>query len=1039
LEFESSQNDLHHRNCMKSLILCIAFLSLFSRPSLAEPAPPSRQGIDHPFFPFCIDWSDSKKRTFAQQAQMLKVLGYDGVGHIWLDNVAERLKTLDEAGLKLFQITMTVDITPGKPAYDARFTNVLSLVNGRHVQFCLLINGAKPSDASADARGVEVLREMSELARDSGSQLLLYPHVGCWVERIQDSVRVANEVDRPNVGAMFNLCHWLRVDKSRDYKPLLQAALPRLWAVSINGADVSDDQPGWNRYIQPLDAGSFDMCAFLKVLGELGYRGPVGLQCFGIGGDAREHLARSMAAWQKLKPCLEDAPSNAPVTINASADWIPLKPELEIQPGSALDFSGLRTTDEPAGKHGRVIAGPDAQFAFADSPKQPRRFYGVNFCFSSLYLSHDESDRLADRLARLGYNALRIHHYERELTRDEPKSTVLNPDTLDQLDYFVAALIRRGIYLTTDLFVSRGIRYRDIGLARDGEIPMDTYKILVPVHEGAFENWKQFARAFLGHTNPYTHRRYADEPALAWIALINEGNFGNFFKDLKTFPEWKEAWNHWLARRYPSRERLASAWGIELKDKEDPAANNVELPDIIYGKGLRVRDCVAFLGDTDREMVGRMKTLLRNELGCHALVSNSSSWTRFTTDQRSRETYDYVDDHFYVDHPKFLESPWRLPSRCPNTSPIAEGAPGGCGLSFTRLFDKPFTVTEFNYAGPGRFRGVGGILTGALGALQGWGGIWRFDYSGSRDSLLNPAPMGYFDLACDPLSQAGDRASLCLFLRGDLQTAPHSVALTMTEADLAHPAARIPTLAPNWNWLAWVTRVGTEVLPSPRKSILCTAIVPLAWETPASAYDPKKVVQLAAYAVSNDQLIGALRDKHWLGPDAGLDPAQKFFRSETGEITIDGPRGCLILDTPRTAGGYAPAGQSLTTGKGGVEITVEGSDATVWVSALDSKPIRQSHHLLVTHLTDLQNSGIRYGESARQTLLAWGHLPYLVHAGQAEITIEHPSSGRVWALSPGGRRMAEIPCRTDAQGLRFTADVAGAPDEGARMLYEVAF
>jgi hypothetical protein len=42
-------------------------------------------------------------------------------------------------------------------------------------------------------------------------------------------------------------------------------------------------------------------------------------------------------------------------------------------------------------------------------------------------------------------------------------------------------------------------------------------------------------------------------------------------------------------------------------------------------------------------------------------------------------------------------------------------------------------------------------------------------------------------------------------------------------------------------------------------------------------------------------------------------------------------------------------------------------------------------------------------------------------------------------LSPGGRRMAEIPCRTDAQGLRFTADVAGAPDEGARMLYEVAF
>ena len=32
----------------------------------------------------------------------------------------------------------------------------------------------------------------------------------------------------------------------------------------------------------------------------MGYKGPIGLQCFGIGGDAREHLARSMTAWRKL-------------------------------------------------------------------------------------------------------------------------------------------------------------------------------------------------------------------------------------------------------------------------------------------------------------------------------------------------------------------------------------------------------------------------------------------------------------------------------------------------------------------------------------------------------------------------------------------------------------------------------------------------------------------------------------------------------------------------------------------------------------------
>jgi sugar phosphate isomerase/epimerase len=251
------------------------------------------------FFPFCIDWHDTKKRSFEEQAQMLKELGYPGVGHIWLDKVAERLKTLDDDGLKLFQITMVVEVGTNKPAYDPRFKEVLALVKGRQVQFDLLVNGMKPSDPSVDPHAVAILREMSDLARDSGAQLLLYPHQGSWVERIEDSIRVADKVDRPNVGVMFNLCHWLRVDQQRDYKPLLKKAMPRLWAVSINGADEFDDKPGWNRYIQPLDKGNFDVAAFLQTLRELGYNGPIGLQCYGIGGDTREHLARSMATWRQ--------------------------------------------------------------------------------------------------------------------------------------------------------------------------------------------------------------------------------------------------------------------------------------------------------------------------------------------------------------------------------------------------------------------------------------------------------------------------------------------------------------------------------------------------------------------------------------------------------------------------------------------------------------------------------------------------------------------------------------------------------------------
>ena len=95
--------------------------------------------------------------------------------------------------------------------------------------------------------------------------------------------------------------HWLRVEKNRDPAPLLRKALTRLWAVSINGADAFDPKPGWSRYIQPLDKGDFDLTGFLRTLRDIGYRGPIGLQCYGIGGDVREHLTRSLARWRELE------------------------------------------------------------------------------------------------------------------------------------------------------------------------------------------------------------------------------------------------------------------------------------------------------------------------------------------------------------------------------------------------------------------------------------------------------------------------------------------------------------------------------------------------------------------------------------------------------------------------------------------------------------------------------------------------------------------------------------------------------------------
>lgn len=731
-----------------------------------------------------------------------------------------------------------------------------------------------------------------------------------------------------------------------------------------------------------------------------------------------------------------------PVRIVAGKDWIPLPLELDILPGSALDFSALGLQDAPAGKHGWVKAKADGTFFFEREPNKPARFYGVNFCFSAHYITHDQSDRLSERLARLGYNAVRLHHYEGELTEPGPDRTRLNAQKLDQLDYLVAACIRRGIYLTTDLFVSRPVDVTQFLPDREStrRDAMNCFKVLAALNPAAYENWKTFVRNLLGHVNPYTKRAWKDEPGLAWLALINEGNLGNYVSLAKDIPDYRVAWNRWLTERYRDRAALAAAWKAALKAGEDPTQGTVALDGSVHSQDLRGRDLVLFLAQVERDFLGRATAFLREELGAQALVTNMNGWTNHATSQQVRSAMDYVDDHFYVDHPRFLEQSWRLPSRCPNTSPVAGGASGGRHLAFTRLCDKPFTVTEYNYSGPGRYRGVGGILTGALGAIQGWDAIWRFAYSHSRDNLFQPGRLDYFNMATDPLSQAAERASLCLFLRGDMREAPHSVSIAMTEADFRRPPAQIPGLAPSWHWAAWLTRVGTQVIADPARSLPHDLVLPLGWATPAGDITGAKAAAAGdPYKLADEQLLKLLRERGILAADNPTDPGKNVFQCETAEITIDGPRDRLTLDTPRTAGGFAPAGEVIRTAHG-VQIAVQDTDATVWVSALDGEPITRSRRLLVTHLTDLQNTDIRYAERARQTLLDWGQLPHLVRAGKAEIRLQlsEPGAYRVWALATSGKQLAEVPTRNAGGALAFTADIAGGGEHGAVLCYEIA-
>ena len=253
-----------------------------------------------PFFAMDTGTKDVKHKTAKQQVEMVKELGYDGIGCTAGKGVAEMLEELDKNGLRLFAVYLGANIDADQPKYGPELKEAIEVLKGRNAVLWLFVLSKKhkPSSPEGDARAVEVIREIADMAAEAGLRVSLYPHQGFWVERVEDGVRVAKKVDRKNVGVTFNLCHWLMVDDEKNMKSLLNSAMPYLSVVSINGADSGGKD--WKQLIQTLDRGSFDMYGFLKTLDDAGYTGPIGLQGYGIGGDAYDNLKRSIGAWRKL-------------------------------------------------------------------------------------------------------------------------------------------------------------------------------------------------------------------------------------------------------------------------------------------------------------------------------------------------------------------------------------------------------------------------------------------------------------------------------------------------------------------------------------------------------------------------------------------------------------------------------------------------------------------------------------------------------------------------------------------------------------------
>ncbi|MEL7237256.1 MAG: hypothetical protein AAGK78_00215 [Planctomycetota bacterium] len=202
------------------------------------------------------------------------------------------------------------------------------------------------------------------------------------------------------------------------------------------------------------------------------------------------------------------------------------------------------------------------------------KFWGVNICGDAAFPDKERAEAFAGHLAKLGINSVRLHHLDnnwqsRNIFGPMPNATTrrLDPEMLDRLDFFIAALKKHGIYSNVNVLCSRKHVEGD-GVPQDVlDTPWKLTHTLAFVDPQLRDLHKETAKQILKHVNPYTGMTYAEDPAVAIVEVTNEnGLIQPFFEGkFHQMPERHQQmlttkWNDWLAEKYGTAEAITAAW-----------------------------------------------------------------------------------------------------------------------------------------------------------------------------------------------------------------------------------------------------------------------------------------------------------------------------------------------------------------------------------------------------------------------------------------------------------------------------------------------
>ena len=629
---------------------------------------------------------------------------------------------------------------------------------------------------------------------------------------------------------------------------------------------------------------------------------------------------------------------------------VPFTMDHRAADSTSIDLSFL--LDAPAGKHGFVRI-RDGHLARGDGARL--RLWGIHltdWSRGSVLLPPKEDVPLwASTLARYGINCVRLHFIDldapRGLIAAGADSRSFDPQQLDRLDFLVAELKKRGIYIDLNLNVGRSYRAGD---SVPGFDRIRWAKGMTLYDPRLIELQREYARKILTHVNPYTGLAYRDDPAVAIVEILNENAVWVGFTAPTYYDDQLTAlYNGWLAKN------LSSADVARLREITGVAAGapvpRLKGPEVASAPRERFIAESRFIVDVESKFYLGMADYLRDSLGVRVPITGTADHGHSSSSYpmlMSLAKLDVVDGHSYWQHPG-APPPVNTPMvNDPLRSTVVR-------LSRTAVAGKPYTVSEFNHPFPNDWAAEGIPIAAAYGAFQDWDAIMVYTFEPKRDPQWQSYVGDPFDISLDPVRMTQMATGALAFLRGDVRPARRTVARSYAR-DQAFDSRRLPRTE---------TPYFTPGFP------LATPLV---------------------HGVRIASLDGAPTERY-----PTLDTTT--IVSDTRELVwrrLNGERGMVTQETDRTQAliGFVKAHRAAVRN---LVADVRNDFASIVLSSMDGRPISSSGRLLLSAGSRVSNTGLRWNAEGTRVAQQGGP-PSLIEPVTGSITLR-ALSGRVRAVS----------------------------------------